>query len=79
MDHALTLDKDVEGVRNWSPIHRQCSDHAPDLFALPGGAFQPVKWFREVREAWISLYLCQSIVKMILNISSFQVFEQPLQ
>jgi len=63
----------------WSVIHYQCSEYAPDLLSLPGTAFQLVKWFRVALEAWILWYRCESIVKLILDISVFQAFEQPVQ
>jgi len=64
---------------NWSAIQYQCSDYAMDLFTMPGAAFQRNEWFRDVLDAWISWHRCESIVKLILNRSRLQVFEQPVQ
>ena len=64
---------------NCSAIHCQCSDHSTDLITLPGHVFPSIDWFSEVLEAGISQPGCELIVKLILDISSFQVFEQPVQ
>jgi hypothetical protein len=63
---------------NWSTIHCQLFEHAPDLFALSGAAVDRIKCIREALEDRISWHRSESIVKLILHISSFQVFEQPV-
>jgi len=50
-----------------------------DLFTLPGATFQSIEWFRAVLQPGISWHQCESIVKLILEISSFHVFEQPVE
>ena len=75
--HSLPIIRGAE--MKCSAIPCQCSDHSTDLFAFPGAAVQWMERFREVLEARISWHQCESIVKLILVISSFEVFEQPVQ
>jgi len=49
------------------------------LFTLPGATFQRIEWFREELEAWILWYQCELVVKLIFDIYSFEVSEQPVQ
>jgi len=50
-----------------------------DLFTLQGATFQCIEWLGEVLETGILWHRCKSFVKLILGISSFQVFEQLVQ
>ena len=60
-------------------MHYVYSDHALDFISLPGDAYHWIELFRDALEAWKSWYRYESMVKVILNISSFQVFEQPVE
>jgi len=46
---------------------------------LPGAAFQLIEWYREVLEGGISWHRCESFLQWILDISSVQVIEHPVQ
>jgi len=62
-------------VRNSLPVFWS----APKLFTMPGAAFQWMEWLYLVLGAGILWHQCESIVKLIFDIPSFQVFEQPVQ
>jgi len=64
---------------NWSTIHYKCTDHALDHLLMLGAAFQLIKRFNEALEACVLWYQCESIVKWILDISSYHIFQQPVQ
>jgi hypothetical protein len=50
-----------------------------DHLTLPGATFEGIEWFGELLEAGIFWHQCESIVKLILDISSLQVFQLPVQ
>jgi hypothetical protein len=64
---------------NRSTIHCEGSDYSTDLFTLPGATLQCIEGFVEVVEAGISSHRCESIVRLILDISGFRLFQQPVQ
>jgi len=46
---------------------------------MPGAVIHWIEWYREVLEAWISWYWCESIIKLILHIFTFKLFGQAVQ
>jgi len=68
-----------EADNNCSSIQSRSSDHYTNLFTLAGAACHWIEQWRHVHVASISWYWCESIVKMILDIARYLLFEQPVQ
>jgi len=67
------------GDKNWCANHCQCYNHAQEFFSLLEAAFHQIQLFREALEPWTPWFQMKLIVKLILDISNFQVCVQPGQ
>jgi hypothetical protein len=64
---------------NWCAIHCQFSSYGTDLCTLPGATRIQIEMFREELVAWILLYRCELAAKLLHDICTFSVVEQPLE
>jgi hypothetical protein len=71
--------------RSFAAVKHRCaicymySDQALDHFSMRGASNHRIECFGVILEAQISWYQCELIVKVIVDIACFHVFEQPVQ